>query len=87
MSGPISRYPADQRVTTKGDVTDQVENLVADELIVRPQFSIHHAALAQNDGIVETASADQSLLEQIFNFAIKTEGSSESDLLDRKSVV
>src|SRR6187431_123521 len=58
-------------MSDKGEVANDVQNLVANELVLEPQ-GIQHAGFAKDDGILERAAEREPALPQHFYFLEKT---------------
>ena len=66
--------PAEQR-----QVADEVQDLVADELVAEPQGPGHDAAVVENDRVVEAAAPRQAAGAQGFDLAGEPEGARGRD--------
>src|SRR3954471_8239339 len=54
VTGALRHHVAFNAAARKCQISDQVQNLVADIFVVEPQWPVHRAFLAQNDGVLRT---------------------------------
>ena len=66
--------PAEQR-----EVADEIEDLVADELVAEAQRAREDAGVVEDDGVVQAAAARQSPRAQLRDLAREAEGPRRSD--------
>jgi hypothetical protein len=82
VSGPPGHDVAAQRASQEGEVAQQVQDLVAHELVGKAQsLLVGHARLVDDDGVVERASLDHPRLAQPVHVALEHEGAGGSDLV------
>ena len=65
---------AEDLLSEKGKVSDEVEDFVADKLVVETQRGIHDAVAGEHDGIVGRSAADKALLAEHVGFVNEAEG-------------
>src|SRR5688500_17866722 len=51
---------ADDRSSEKREVAQEVENLVADELVAKTQRAVHDTAVVEDDAVLHVSSASQT---------------------------
>ena len=73
----------DQRMAHQGEVADDVENLVPDELVLEPQRGVQDARLTQYHRVVERAAERQPLLAEHLDLPQEAEGARRRDLVDK----
>ena len=78
---------ADHRMADEREVADDVEDLVAHELVVEPQRVIQHARFAENDRVVERSAEREAALPQHLDFLQEPERPRRSNLLDEALLV
>src|SRR5579859_5727544 len=59
VAGSLGHHVAFNPAACKGEIADQIQNLMADVLVVEAQRAVLRPGLAENDGIFGTRSADQ----------------------------
>src|SRR5579863_8976907 len=65
---------------SESEVTDQVEDLVADELIGKTQRAIFGPIRAKHDGVLGTCAANQTHVAQLLFVSLVAKGASAGDL-------
>ena len=75
---------ADDRVADERQIADDVEDLVADELVLEAQRVVEHAGLAEHDRVVERAAEGEALLAQRLDFLQEPERARRRDLVDER---
>src|SRR5690606_34532000 len=67
-------------------ITDGIENLVLDELVLVPQaVFVEYTILIHHDGVIHAATQRQILRTQVFDVAHEPEGARTTDFLDEGS--
>src|SRR5690348_10816248 len=75
VAGAVGNDVPDQRTAEHDQVTNQVQNLVAAELVREAQpLRIHHAGFGDDDGILKRASAHQAALAKHLDLINESEG-------------
>ena len=59
MAGEVSGDLAADGITQEIQVADDVQDLVADELVAEAELRVEHATLADDDGILQRAPVRQ----------------------------
>ena len=63
VTGPMDLYPGVDMGTHECDVADDVENLVANELVRKAQSTfVHDSSVAYDHGVVKASALDESHL-------------------------
>lgn len=65
----------------QGKVSDQIENLVADKLVLEAKWAILHSIFGEDDGVLRRCTADQSHIAQRLLVLYEAESPSRSDLV------
>ena len=73
MTGAMRDDVPDDGMAHQGEVADDIENLVAHELVVEPK-RVEHVGVADDDGVFERAAERQAVLAQPFHFLQEAEG-------------
>src|SRR5581483_6065548 len=79
VSGAISDYLSQNAMTEQGEIADQVENLVAYELIAKTERPVLNASIGQHDGVLFRSATNESHVAQRALVSQKTKGSSGCD--------
>src|SRR5258706_2794610 len=88
VTAALCRDPAEQRHTQQSQVANNVENLVAHELVFPAQTRfIQHAIPRQDDGFIERTAANQIRASQRFDFFDKSKRSRGSNLAGKRAVI
>src|SRR5205823_7963373 len=78
---------ADDGAADQGEVADEVEHLVADELVAEAQRSVHHAALVEDDAVLDRAAARQAGRAQLVDVLEEAVRARRRDLLEEAVVL
>ena len=84
VSGTVGDHVPHHRGAEQGDIADDIEHLVADELIVEAQaVFVEDGAAVPMDGdhVVQRAAQGQAVLPKLFHLFDKTEGAGLGDFL------
>src|SRR6188768_805375 len=84
MPASVSNQVADHRVADERHVANDIQNLVAYELIVEAQAIVQYAGIRDDDGVFERAAKRQALLAQHLDFVQKRKRARRSDLVDKR---
>src|SRR6266567_5169124 len=91
MASLVGLYARQKRQSGQGQVADQVQGLVAPELVGEAQWTVQDPVVRKNNGIFERTAANQAHGPQRLDVALEAESSSASQQMaegiDRKSVV
>ena len=75
----------DQAIAQQVQVTDGIQDLVFDELVLVAQaVLVEHALLVHHDGVLDAAAQGQVVGAQEFDVAHETEGAGATDFLDER---
>ena len=80
VAGAIGDHAAQDAVAEQRQVSDQVQHLVADELIVIAQGAVGDAVACEHDGVFFRGAADQSHLAHLLRLMQKSEGARGGDV-------
>ena len=80
VSSPLSHDPPQDAMADQGQITDQVEHFMADELVVKAKRSILHRAPAKNNRVLFRRAADQTHVAQHLLIFAKSEGTRGGNL-------
>jgi len=80
VSGALGYDVAKNVVAGESEVADEVEDLVANELVVKAQRAVGDALAIQDDGISFGDTADQTHVAQLLFVLLEAEGAGGSDL-------
>ena len=75
---------ADHREADERQIADDVEDLVADELVLEAQRVVQHAGLSEHDRVVERAAERQAALPQHLDFLQEAKRAGRRNLLDER---
>src|SRR5690606_26139935 len=81
MSAPDSNHMSFDWTSQQGQITDHIQNLMANDFIGKAQFLIEKIMLSDNDSILQTAPSNFSLLSEDINILQKAECSGRRDAL------
>ena len=87
VAGPVRGDLADDRTADQGEVADQVEDLVADELVAEAERSVHDAAVVEDDAVLDRAAARQAGRAQLLDVVHEAERARRRDLLEEVVVM
>ncbi len=77
----VGDHMADQGMSEKGNVADQVQNFVAAEFVRKSQtLRIHNAFLIQDHHVFKRAALDQAALQQHFDLGEEAESPGRSNI-------
>src|SRR5262245_46291862 len=92
--GRVQRVPAAMRDGMRGDgvseereAADEIEDLVADELVFEAQRAVEDAGVANHDRVVERSAQRQTVLAQHLHFLQEGERARWRDLVDERVFV
>jgi hypothetical protein len=75
VAGAIRGQPAQHGPADQGEISQQIEDLVADKLVgIAQRGFVQHAAFGKHDGILQRAAPDQAAGLQRFHLVEETEG-------------
>src|SRR5436190_20249141 len=60
VTSPASDDLASHRTPNEGQVAEEVEDLVADELVAEAQRSVHHVVVAEDDAVLDGPAASEA---------------------------
>ena len=75
----------DDGISDQRQVADDIENLVADELVFEPQ-RVQHAGVADDDRVLERAAEREAVLAQPFHFLQEAEGARAGDVIGKRAL-
>src|SRR5579884_2624299 len=86
MAGPFGDQMADERNAQQGDVSDQIEHLVPDELILIPEAGrVQDPVAGQDDRVVERTAFGEASRPERFDFVQEAKGPGAGDVpLERR---
>ena len=86
VAAAFGLHSAQQGHSQQGQIADDVENLVAHELVGKTQSGfVQHAVLGQHDGVVQRAAANQIRASQSFDFFDESKSARRGDVAARTS--
>ena len=74
----------DDWIPHQSQITDHIENLVANEFVFEPQGTVEHAGLAQDNCVVEGGTKREAFLAKHLSFFEKTKRPSRCDLIHKR---
>ena len=80
VAGAMRDDVTDDGISDQRQVTDDIENLVADEFVVKTQ-RVQHAGVADHDRILERAAESKTVLPQPLHFLEEAEGARRGDVV------
>src|SRR6185295_925721 len=88
MAAALGAHPAENRHSQQRQIANDVQNLMAHELVRKPQARfIQHAVLCQYDRIVERAAPNQVSFPQSFDFFDESKSARRSNIAGERSVI
>src|SRR5579864_5361151 len=74
MPSPVRNYGSENLFAQQGQVADQIEHFVPNELVPEPKRRVHDVIAGEHDRIVRGSPANQALLAHRLSFMEETEG-------------
>src|SRR5207249_6354442 len=84
VAGAMRDQVADDGIADQRQITDRVENLVADKLVFEPQGVVEDAGLAEHYRILERPAERQTVLPEHLDVLEERERPCRRDLLDER---
>lgn len=82
MAGLHGNNVAHEALSAEHEVTDNIENLVAGELLrVAEGFLAHDGVTLDHDGVLQAAALDKTFLKEGFDVLVENEGAGVGDFL------
>jgi len=81
VAGFAGFHAAEERQADESQVADQVEGLVAAELIGIAEGAVHDAVLGEDDGVIEGAAADEAHGAERLDIGFEAEGAGAGENL------
>lgn len=81
VTGTVSDDGSDDRPAEKIEVSQQVEDLMADQLIPESEVAVHHPSLADHDRVVERPAQTQVTTAKLLDVFEETVGAARRNLL------
>jgi hypothetical protein len=81
MSGFAGFDAAEEGQADKGEVADEIEGLVAAELVRVAEWAVHDAIFGEDDGVVESAAADEAHGSERLDIGFEAEGTGTGENL------
>src|SRR5260221_5333012 len=83
----VRRDLAHDGTTDQGQIADEVEDLVPDELVAETERPVHHTLVVEDDAVLYGTAAGETCLTQFLNFLEEAERTRRSDLAEEAVVV
>src|SRR5581483_3038886 len=87
VAGLRGRDLADDRPPDEREITEQVEDLVANELIAEAELAVHDTLIIEHDAVFDRPAARQTGSAKLLDIAHETEGARRCDLLQEVVVI
>src|SRR6266849_1925777 len=88
MAAAFSLDAAQKHHAQQREIADNVQNLVAHELIRKAQaVFVQHPMLGEHDGIIERSSLDQICAPQGFDFLYESKGARRSNVARERAII
>src|SRR4051794_38663156 len=78
---------ADDRTADECEIAEQIENLVAHELVAEAELAAHDALVVEHDAVIDRAAARETGSAELLNVAHEAERAGGGDLLEEAVVI
>jgi hypothetical protein len=84
----VSHDVPEERHTEQGEITNTVEYLMTDKLVLIPEpLLVQDSVLVEHHGVFQGTPSSKSILFQIIDFMQEPKGSGATDLLFKKAII